>query len=140
MDHHRPEGDEIVLLVDALLGGYVYGPPDDEVASFLKSLHRRPARASTPTGTPLPESSRRVLSLEIPSGVDPTTGVPFSQFVTADMTICFGFPRTGLSAEQCGSIAVADIGIPPGVFHREAVVTYPCRFDGEGVIRLRNFG
>jgi len=136
----RPDRDGIGILVDALLGGYVYGPPDDEVASFLELLHRGTARSIAPSGGAALASTPRVLSLEIPSGVDPTTGVPFDMFVTADMTVCFGFPRTGMSADQCGSIAVADIGIPPGVFHREAVVTYPCRFHGEGMIRLRNFG
>ncbi|MFP4152936.1 MAG: NAD(P)H-hydrate epimerase [Alkalispirochaeta sp.] len=132
--------EEFEILVDALLGGYVYGPPDSEVASFLNTLHLVTSQTPVPPDPIAVETSYRVLSLEIPSGVDPTTGVTGDAYVTADMTICFGFPRTGMSAGQCGSIAVADVGIPPEVFRREAVITYPCRFHGEGVIRLRNFG
>lgn len=120
------------LIVDALLGGGAHQNADSEVMQFLNVLADLPLRRENP-------EAPRVLALEVPSGLDPTTGVPGERVVTADMTISFGLPRTGMSATECGSIVVADVGIPPEAFHKEPVITYPCRFRGEFLLRLRTF-
>lgn len=122
------------LVIDALIGGGPYEVHDPTVIETLRVLTSerfRGDRESTP--------QMKFLSLEIPSGVDPTTGVAGDVSCIADMTICFAIPRTGLSASECGAICVADVGIPPEVFRKEPTVTYPCRFRGEPVLRLRSF-
>jgi NAD(P)H-hydrate epimerase len=127
--------DNFGLVVDALVGGVVYGSLDAGVRECIAGLS---GLADTQRGPGDPERPR-VLALEIPSGVDPTTGVVDGPAVTADTTISFAVPRTGMTARQCGSIAVADVGISPAAFHREAAITYPCRFRGEFILPLRSF-
>ncbi len=123
------------LIVDALVGGVVYGNPVPGVRECIAGVSGVVELRRETTSPERP----RILALEIPSGVDPTTGVASEPVVTADTTICFGVPRTGMAARQCGSIAVADVGIPPAAFHREAAITYPCRFSGEFILPLRSF-
>ena len=60
-----------------------------------------------------------VISADIPSGLDGHTGRPLGECVTADVTVTFGFPKTGLTlypgAHLAGEVVVADIGIPADV-------------------------
>lgn len=83
-------------------------------------------------------SGATVLSLESPSGVDPTTGIASSGAITADDTLCMAFPKTGLQAPECGRIAVADVGIPPETYRRVAIVTYPCVFTDSFILALQS--
>lgn len=60
-----------------------------------------------------------VVSADIPSGLDGETGRPLGECVTADVTVTFGLPKTGLAlypgAHLAGEVVVADIGIPEDV-------------------------
>ena len=57
------------------------------------------------------------VSLDVPAGVDATTGAVVGQAVMADLTICYGFPKLGLyippGASYRGNLAVVDISLPP---------------------------
>lgn len=57
-----------------------------------------------------------VISADIPSGLDPDTGLVGEQCVRADMTVTFGVVKQGMllgsGPKLCGRIRVADIGIP----------------------------
>jgi len=60
-----------------------------------------------------------VIAVDIPSGVNGTTGVAGKNAVLATRTVTFGLLKTGLLCNQgqdyCGKIDVLDIGIPPVV-------------------------
>jgi len=60
-----------------------------------------------------------VISADVPSGLDARTGHPLGECVTADVTVTFGLPKTGLvlfpGAQFAGEVVVADIGIPRAV-------------------------
>lgn len=60
-----------------------------------------------------------VISADVPSGLDARTGHPLGDCVTADVTVTFGLPKTGLvifpGAQFAGEVVVADIGIPRSV-------------------------
>ena len=60
-----------------------------------------------------------VISADVPSGLDARTGHPLGECVTADVTVTFGLPKTGLvlfpGAQFAGEVVVADIGIPRSV-------------------------
>lgn len=65
----------------------------------------------------LVNSSRKpVVALDLPSGVDPTTGEVEETAIKADCTITFGMPKVGLvvypGAAYVGDLEVVDIGIP----------------------------
>jgi len=60
-----------------------------------------------------------VISADVPSGLDARTGHPLGDCVTADVTVTFALPKTGLvlfpGAQLAGEVVVADIGIPHSV-------------------------
>ncbi len=77
-------------------------------------------------------AQRRVLAVDIPSGVDATTGAVLGTAVRADLTVTFGLPKLGHvlfpGAGHRGRLAVVDIGIPPGFVEeaglREGLLTH----------------
>ncbi len=93
------------LVVDALIGYNLSGTPERRVAE-LTSL------ANAFDGP--------VVSLDVPSGVDATTGQAFDPVVVPTHTVTLGLPKTGLR-EQPGLLYLADIGMPQRVFERIAL-------------------
>jgi ADP-dependent NAD(P)H-hydrate dehydratase / NAD(P)H-hydrate epimerase len=57
-----------------------------------------------------------VVSIDLPSGMDPDSGAVDPTGPYADMTVTLGFPKMGLfqfpGAERVGKLKIADIGIP----------------------------
>jgi ADP-dependent NAD(P)H-hydrate dehydratase / NAD(P)H-hydrate epimerase len=92
------------LIVDALLGTGASGPPRGVVAAWLARIRA---------------AGRPVLSLDLPSGVDPTTGEAHDGALMADATVCFGWPKLGLmlhpARAHCGRLVAVEIGFPPAV-------------------------
>ena len=76
-----------------------------------------------PVGSPfkgvidfLNDARRRVLAVDVPSGLDGTTGAVCGTAVRSAVTVTFSLAKTGLSRGQgpalAGRVEVADIGIP----------------------------
>lgn len=61
----------------------------------------------------LANSSATVVAVDLPSGIDPDTGVVHEPSVRADLSVTFGARRLAhlLAAPACGETVVADIGI-----------------------------
>ena len=59
----------------------------------------------------------RVLSLDVPSGLDATTGEAPGPVVCPERTLTLALPKTGLWGLP-GELYLADIGIPPEVYQR----------------------
>jgi hydroxyethylthiazole kinase-like uncharacterized protein yjeF len=59
---------------------------------------------------------RTLYAVDVPSGLNATTGEASTGCIKADKTITFGLPKKGLSEADgpvmCGDIIVADIGFP----------------------------
>jgi NAD(P)H-hydrate epimerase len=93
------DGTESVV-VDALLGTGARGAPSRALADAVKTIQQRR------------QDGAIVVALDIPTGVDATTGAS-SLAVTADLTISFGTVKRGhlLARGECGAIAVVDIGL-----------------------------
>lgn len=87
------------LMVDALFGGGFRKGLPDGVRSWMTS--RVP-----------------VLAVDVPSGLDPTTGLVDQAAFTAQKTVTFGALKTGHllgeGPDRCGEVIVADIGLPEG--------------------------
>jgi hydroxyethylthiazole kinase-like uncharacterized protein yjeF len=64
----------------------------------------------------------KVYSVDVPSGLDSTTGEARGGSFTAYKTVALGLPKkgfyTGKGPELCGEIIVADIGIPDELLER----------------------
>jgi len=94
------------LVVDAVLGYSLHGAPRGTAADMIKwvSAHGAP-----------------VISLDVPSGIDSTTGGTAGDHVQATVTMTLALPKTGLDGDAVGRLCVADIGIPQDVFNRVGV-------------------
>jgi hydroxyethylthiazole kinase-like uncharacterized protein yjeF len=93
------DGTETII-VDALLGTGARGAPSRGLADAVRSINERRAAGAV------------VVALDIPTGVDATTGAA-KLAVHADLTISFGTLKRGhvLARGECGAIAVVDIGL-----------------------------
>ncbi|WP_458206120.1 NAD(P)H-hydrate epimerase [Haladaptatus sp. NG-SE-30] len=103
---------DISLAVDAVLGYGLDGSPRGRVAELVQAT----------------EEADRVLSLDVPSGVNASTGEMPGVVVTPDRTLTLALPKTGL-ADVPGELFLADIAIPATVYHR-ADIEYESVLDG----------
>jgi NAD(P)H-hydrate epimerase len=92
------------LVVDALFGTGFHGKPRGTAARAIEWING--------LGAP-------VASLDIPSGVNATTGVAEGAAVRASATVTFGLLKTGLllnaGRERSGHVTCVDIGLPSAV-------------------------
>jgi len=92
--------DRMGVIVDALIGYGLDGPIREPARSFVEEMNRQAAR---------------VVSLDVPSGTDATTGEMLGVTVRPEMTVTLALPKTGL--RTCpGALVLADIGIPRIVY------------------------
>ncbi len=94
-----PQHDEAIV-VDGLLGTGSTGAPRGPIAEAIGAIRAARARGA------------KVAALDIPSGVDATSGTADGA-VRADLTITFGALKRGLAIARgtCGHIVVVDIGL-----------------------------
>jgi NAD(P)H-hydrate epimerase len=98
------------LIIDAVLGYNLQGIPRPDAALLI--------RWAAESGIP-------VLALDLPSGVDATTGETPGDRVRATWTMTLALPKTGLRAEVTGPLVLADLGIPAAVYHRLGIPYTP---------------
>lgn len=97
---------EAELVVDAVLGYSLGGAPHGVAGELIRWMS---------SGT------APVVSLDVPSGVDSTTGSTPGAYVRATTTMTLALPKTGLDADAVGVLWLADIGIPREVYRRVGV-------------------
>ena len=118
LERARPAIAECAGLVDAIFGTGL----EREVAGL-------PARAIRVINALRP--GRPILAVDVPSGVDATTGAVLGAAVTADLTVSFGLAKLGHvlfpGAAHAGKLRIVDIGIPPAYVAeaslRDAILT-----------------
>jgi NAD(P)H-hydrate epimerase len=108
------------LVVDALIGYSLRGEPRGRMAELIELGN---------------EHSRRVLSLDVPSGLDATTGEAPGALVRCERTLTLALPKTGLQNVR-GELYLADIGIPPEVY-RPLGISFAWPFPGRYWMRLQ---
>ena len=96
---------EVDLIVDALLGYGAKGNPREPAAGLI----RRANASRVP-----------ILAVDIPSGLDATTGEVGDPCVAAKATVTFGFPKTGFlgsgARSVLGELYLADISLPAKIY------------------------
>jgi len=88
------------IIVDGILGTGISGNIREPYSSAIDFINRSPAFK---------------VSVDVPSGLDPDTGLVNDKSVKADITITFHKMKIGMPKGQdmCGKIIVEKIGIPP---------------------------
>lgn len=111
------------VLMDAMLGYGAKGDPRPPLADWIRLAN---------------ESNRPVLSLDSPSGLDTTTGIPGAPCIRASVTLTLALPKTGLLASTAkpfvGDLYLADIGVPPELYASSSLGLKVDSPFGEGTI------
>ena len=115
------------LVIDAMIGYSLSGAPAGVAASLVRAtnLHVAP-----------------VLSLDLPSGVDATTGRVAGPAVRATATLTLALPKTGLFSTEAapfvGELYLADIGVPPQLYASPTIgLDVGAIFAANDIVRLR---
>jgi ADP-dependent NAD(P)H-hydrate dehydratase / NAD(P)H-hydrate epimerase len=112
------------VAVDAIFGTGFQGVPEDGWAAAIAGLNA---------------GSAPVVAVDIPSGVDGTTGVVAGEAVWSELTVTFGAAKVGAvlmpGAERAGALRVVDIGFPDDLVRTNVLVTEPS--DVRGWVPLR---
>ena len=115
------------LLVDAIVGYSLTGAPRGEAAGMIRAAneHRAP-----------------VLALDVPSGIESTTGAVHEPAVRATATLTLALPKQGLFGDEArkhvGELYLADIGVPPEPYARPSLgLNVASIFAREEIVRLR---
>lgn len=110
------------LIVDAVIGYSLSGPTQRTALHMIEWALSREAP---------------VLSLDVPSGIDSTTGLAPGAHMIASLTVTLALPKTGLDVAAVGDLWLADIGIP-GETYRRAGLEVPVElFGDEFVVPVR---
>jgi NAD(P)H-hydrate epimerase len=93
------------MLIDGLIGYGLEGNPRDRVAMMIKDANA---------------SGRPILALDLPSGMNATTGEAYDPCIKATATLTLALPKTGFLAPSTlpyvGDLYLADISIPGKVY------------------------
>jgi NAD(P)H-hydrate epimerase len=84
------------VIVDAIFGTGLTRAPEGKFAEWIEAINR---------------SGKRVIAVDVPSGLDADSGLAYSPFVDPDVTVALGLPKPGLE-QFGGKVVVVDIGIP----------------------------
>ena len=114
------ESESPELIVDAIIGYSLYAAPYGVPLSMINWANA--------TNCP-------VLSLDIPSGVDSTSGETPGDYIRANRTMTLALPKTGLREESAGDLYLSDIGIPIAVYMRLGL-SYVAPFSGSYVVEI----
>ncbi len=100
-----PEGPSPDLVIDGVIGYSLRGAPRGGAEALI--------RWSGSAGAP-------ILALDVPSGMDATSGEVHDAVVWATATLTLALPKTGMVSSSAGThvgeLYVADIGIPPQLY------------------------
>lgn len=91
------------LIIDGLIGYSLAGDPRDEAAELIEWANSQ--------GSP-------ILALDVPSGIDSTTGRVGSPCIRATATLTLALPKVGImrSPDVVGALYLADISVPRSVY------------------------
>ncbi|RMG39910.1 MAG: NAD(P)H-hydrate epimerase [Methanobacteriota archaeon] len=109
------------IVIDALIGYSLRGAPAGNTTEMLQW-------ANSCTGIKL--------ALDVPSGVDATSGEKSGLFFQAECTLTLALPKTGLYPHHTGKLYLGDIGIPSSVY-RKLGIRYTPPFGNQYIVELQ---
>ncbi len=108
------------IIVDAIIGYSLSNAPRGRSLQFIEWANKQTAKK---------------ISLDVPSGIDSTTGENYGEYFLTDATMTLALPKTGLSKDKCGKLLLADIGISKSVYDKIGI-KYDPAFQKKFIINL----
>jgi NAD(P)H-hydrate epimerase len=116
---------EADVVLDALLGYSLAGPPREPEAGLIRTANSH----TVP-----------ILALDLPSGLDPDSGVPYDPTIRATRTLALALPKVGLlrpeAARSVGELWLGDLSVPPKAYAEFGIAPGPL-FAESDLIRIR---
>lgn len=98
------------LIIDGVIGYSLKGAPRGTAGELIRWANAQEAP---------------ILALDVPSGVDTTTGTAFDPAIKATATMTLALPKAGLRAPgveaYVGELYLADISVPPALYAEPAL-------------------
>ena len=117
--------EPVNLIVDGIIGYGLRGNPTGTAAEMIAWAN---------------DNKASVLSLDVPSGLEATTGQAREPAVHADATMTLALPKTGLrtgdAENHVGELYLADIGVPSALYEEMGIDGLGGLFTQEDIIRL----
>ncbi|MHA2252207.1 MAG: NAD(P)H-hydrate epimerase [Candidatus Kariarchaeaceae archaeon] len=115
------ENEDFNLIIDALIG-YNFRGQLDQLAQTVIDLMKK----------------NNVISLDIPSGIDSTTGQNYAN-IEPIATLTLAWIKSGIINQKksnIGELYLADIGVPSWVYLRDAIFTNPTKPSSDQINRI----
>ncbi|MCZ6603467.1 MAG: NAD(P)H-hydrate epimerase [Planctomycetota bacterium] len=118
---------EADLILDGVIGYSLRGAPEGPAAEMIRWAN---------------DQAVPILSLDVPSGIDASTGGASDPSIRATATMTLALPKEGLFArgieKHVGELYLADISVPPSLYDGVGIgVEVGPIFSQEEIIRLR---
>jgi NAD(P)H-hydrate epimerase len=118
---------ENAAVVDGMIGYSLAGPPRAPASGMIEWANDQHAP---------------VVALDVPSGLDATTGDPREPTIRATATMTLALPKTGLAEPGAtplvGELYLADIGVPPQLYASPSLgLCVGPLFSRDEILRLR---
>ncbi len=115
------EDIEADIIVDAIIGYSLMNAPKGKSLEFIKWANQKNVKK---------------ISLDVPSGIDSTTGECYGEYFNTEITMTLALPKSGLTETNCGEILLAYIVIPQKIYEMMGLA-YDTPFKNEYVIPIR---
>jgi NAD(P)H-hydrate epimerase len=119
-----PERMHTDLILDGVIGYSLSGAPQGTAAALIRWADVQ---------------SAPILALDMPSGVDASTGDVYDPAICAEATLTLALPKQGLIAPEAqqnvGELYLADISVPPDLYARLGFDVVPI-FAQDDIVRL----
>ncbi len=121
-----PQTDTVNLILDAVIGYSLSGAPTGVASDQIRWAGSQDAP---------------ILSLDVPSGVDTSTGCVFDPAIRATATLTLALPKAGLrdgrARDAVGELYLGDISVPPDLYRKPNIgISVDPLFAREEIIRL----
>jgi len=98
------------VIVDAMLGTGLTRKVEGLYKDVIQSIN---------------QSGKKVVSIDIPSGINGNTGKVMGDAVSSDYTVSYGLPKIGNllypGFENCGKLYVSHISFPPSLYDKDSL-------------------
>ena len=111
------------VFVDALLGYNIKGNPKGKYAKLIDTINS------------MKKYGIKVVSFDLPSGMNPDTGECYGSCICPDYTLTLALPKIGLKKAKLKNVYLVNIGIPNELYSKYLKIRINC-FNKGDIIRI----